>query len=132
MCWYLYVVHPCHTWSVHYFPTMFVCLHSLNLGSLLSGPCAAQVILWRFRSNRTDHLKVLNIVKKTKSGSGAAPKLTAKQLFKLNRYAFLDAYQRSRSTSSTLGQVNTQTHPSFSLLYPHICNSCSHFLLMSY
>ena len=63
-----------------------------------------------FRSHRTDHLKVRNIVKKSKSGSGATPKLTAKQLFKLNRYAFLNAYQRSRSASSTLGQVNKHNH----------------------
>ena len=99
---------------MQYFSTMFVCLHSFKLGSIFSAPCAAQVILWRFRSNRSDHLKVPNIVKKTKSGSGASPQLTAKQLFKLNRYAFLDAYQRSRSTSSTMGQVKHTNTPIFS------------------
>ena len=108
-----------------------VCLPAfITTWPFFSAPCAAQAILRRFRSNRTDHLKVRNIIQKTKSGAGASPQLTAKQLFKLNRYAFLDAYQRSRSSSSTLGQVKTHKHthhfPSCSYTFAiHVQTFCS-------
>ena len=61
----------------------------------------------RFRSNRTDHLKIRTAVRKGKSGSGRV-KLTAKQQFKLTRYAFLDEYQAPRGGGETLGTVRIQ------------------------
>ena len=68
--------------------------------------CVSDETLWkRFKTNRTDHGKLRARVKKAKSGLGQLRALTQRQIFKLNRYSFLDQYQKPRNETETLGQV---------------------------
>ena len=66
--------------------------------------CAADQLWTRFKSNRTEHGRLRKKLHQ-KSGQGAQ-RLTLRQQFKLDRWSFLDAYQKPKSSQEQLGQVS--------------------------
>ncbi|WAR08080.1 hypothetical protein MAR_018038 [Mya arenaria] len=76
---------------------------------------SVQAIQRHFTSCRTEHFKLKNRPKSSKSGSGAAP-LTSLQKFKLNAYEFLDAHHVSRTLKSTCGRLAGEDEDSASEL----------------
>lgn len=58
----------------------------------------------RFKSNRTEHGKLMNPKLSTKSGQGQK-RLTEKQRFKLERYRFLDLHIKPRTEYEEMGKV---------------------------
>lgn len=71
--------------------------------------CTAECIETRFRSNRTDFVKLEERIKLSKSGSdGKSIQLTPIQRWKLNRYKFVAPYvvKRKQLRSAELGKVS--------------------------
>ena len=83
---------------------------------------AADAVFTRFKSMRTDHIKIWKTIRCCKSGQGVK-RLTPLQKFKLDEYKFVQSVYKPRTGSQTLGEVGRSLIDYVSFCGDNYCKS---------